>query len=260
MTMDGILFPETPSSRCCTRLPRHQSPLLRCCPHWPFRSQELLQGLGAFDMLVDHSCAQKLLHYVDKDGDGTITFDEFLGRAREALLMVPDDGPGFLDRTGGGEEGTSGNDGMSGAGRPIEDTFRIMSHHILNNEDRIKNLFEAMDTDGSGELDARELQVAFEELGARMHIQECRNIIGLFDTDGSGSIQRDEFIRHAKDIIGGMTGHTLEVVPAVTVAETAQRHPQPVAESGHSMPGQQRQRQQPRYTNVVQNAMRWHQQ
>ncbi|KAG6397354.1 hypothetical protein SASPL_143521 [Salvia splendens] len=57
----------------------------------------------------------------------------------------------------------------------------------------IKEAFELFDTDGSGTIDAKELNVAMRALGFEMSEEEITRMIAEVDKDGSGAIDFDEF-------------------------------------------------------------------
>ncbi|KAL2520627.1 putative calcium-binding protein CML20 [Forsythia ovata] len=57
----------------------------------------------------------------------------------------------------------------------------------------IKEAFERSDTDGSGTIDAKELNVAMRALGFEMTEEEINRMIAEVDKDGSGAIDFDEF-------------------------------------------------------------------
>ncbi|KAK4367741.1 hypothetical protein RND71_011533 [Anisodus tanguticus] len=56
----------------------------------------------------------------------------------------------------------------------------------------IKEAFELFDTDGSGTIDARELNVAMRALGFEMTEQQVDQMIADVDKDVSGAIDYDE--------------------------------------------------------------------
>lgn len=58
----------------------------------------------------------------------------------------------------------------------------------------IKEAFELFDTDGSGTIDAKELNVAMRALGFEMTEEQINNMIADVDKDGSGAIDFDEFV------------------------------------------------------------------
>ncbi|CAA2976717.1 probable calcium-binding CML20 [Olea europaea subsp. europaea] len=68
-------------------------------------------------------------------------------------------------------------------------------HHGLNNQKKqeIREAFELFDTDGSGTIDAKELNVAMRALGFEMTEEEINQMIADVDKDGSGAIDFDEF-------------------------------------------------------------------
>ncbi|KAL2968942.1 hypothetical protein AAZX31_15G053500 [Glycine max] len=57
----------------------------------------------------------------------------------------------------------------------------------------IKEAFELFDTDGSGTIDAKELNVAMRALGFEMTEEQINQMIADVDKDGSGAIDYDEF-------------------------------------------------------------------
>ncbi|KAG8383334.1 hypothetical protein BUALT_Bualt04G0001700 [Buddleja alternifolia] len=67
--------------------------------------------------------------------------------------------------------------------------------HGLTQQKRqeIKEAFELFDTDGSGTIDAKELNVAMRALGFEMSEEEITRMIAEVDKDGSGAIDFDEF-------------------------------------------------------------------
>ncbi|WVY94291.1 hypothetical protein V8G54_033379, partial [Vigna mungo] len=57
----------------------------------------------------------------------------------------------------------------------------------------IREAFELFDTDGSGTIDAKELNVAMRALGFEMTEEQINQMIADVDKDGSGAIDYDEF-------------------------------------------------------------------
>ncbi|KAH0464642.1 hypothetical protein IEQ34_007428 [Dendrobium chrysotoxum] len=66
----------------------------------------------------------------------------------------------------------------------------------------IKEAFELFDTDGSGTIDAKELNVAMRALGFEMTEEQINNMIADVDKDGSGAIDFDEFMHMMTTKIG----------------------------------------------------------
>ncbi|XP_061341762.1 caltractin [Gastrolobium bilobum] len=67
-------------------------------------------------------------------------------------------------------------------------------HHLTQQKKQeIKEAFELFDTDGSGNIDAKELNVAMRALGFEMTEEQINQMIADVDKDGSGSIDYDEF-------------------------------------------------------------------
>uniref|UniRef100_A0A0A9H3S4 EF-hand domain-containing protein n=1 Tax=Arundo donax TaxID=35708 RepID=A0A0A9H3S4_ARUDO len=66
----------------------------------------------------------------------------------------------------------------------------------------IKEAFDLFDTDGSGFIDARELNVAMRALGFEMTPEQINQMIAEVDKDGSGTIDFDEFVHMMTDKMG----------------------------------------------------------
>ncbi|KAI3667275.1 hypothetical protein L6452_42325 [Arctium lappa] len=77
-------------------------------------------------------------------------------------------------------------------------------HHGLTQQKRqeIKEAFELFDTDGSGTIDAKELNVAMRALGFEMTDEQINQMIADVDKDGSGAIDFDEFVHMMTAKIG----------------------------------------------------------
>ncbi|RYQ80599.1 hypothetical protein Ahy_Scaffold1g106904 isoform B [Arachis hypogaea] len=67
-------------------------------------------------------------------------------------------------------------------------------HHLTQQKKQeIKEAFELFDTDGSGTIDAKELNVAMRALGFEMTEEQINQMIADVDKDGSGAIDYEEF-------------------------------------------------------------------
>merc|ERR1712193_443113 len=58
----------------------------------------------------------------------------------------------------------------------------------------IKEAFDLFDTDGSGNIDQKELKVAMRALGFEPKKEEIKKMISDIDKDGSGTIDFNEFL------------------------------------------------------------------
>ncbi|XP_021897624.1 probable calcium-binding protein CML20 [Carica papaya] len=77
-------------------------------------------------------------------------------------------------------------------------------HHGLTQQKRqeIKEAFDLFDTDQSGTIDAKELNVAMRALGFEMTEEQINQMIADVDKDGSGAIDFDEFVHMMTAKIG----------------------------------------------------------
>ena len=62
-------------------------------------------------------------------------------------------------------------------------------------QQEIKEAFDLFDTDGSGEIDSKELKVAMRALGFEPKKEEIQKMISDVDDDGSGTIGYPEFLK-----------------------------------------------------------------
>ena len=76
----------------------------------------------------------------------------------------------------------------------------------------IKEAFDLFDTDGSGEIDSKELKVAMRALGFEpKKEEEIQKMIFDVDDEGSGTIGSEEFLKmmtHKEPFLKGMEGNS----------------------------------------------------
>eukprot|EP00484_Ammonia_sp_Unknown_P019965 CAMPEP_0197027474 /NCGR_PEP_ID=MMETSP1384-20130603/7367_1 /TAXON_ID=29189 /ORGANISM="Ammonia sp." /LENGTH=713 /DNA_ID=CAMNT_0042456321 /DNA_START=31 /DNA_END=2172 /DNA_ORIENTATION=- len=60
-------------------------------------------------------------------------------------------------------------------------------------EEEMKKIFDELDEDGSGKIDARELHKALLKMGKKLSMQEANELIQQLDEDGDGQIDFEEF-------------------------------------------------------------------
>ncbi|XP_066398045.1 probable calcium-binding protein CML13 [Miscanthus floridulus] len=71
---------------------------------------------------------------------------------------------------------------------------RVRPHGLTQQKrQEIKEAFDLFDTDNSGTIDAKELNVAMRALGFEITEEQIRQMIADVDKDGSGAIDYEEF-------------------------------------------------------------------
>ena len=69
--------------------------------------------------------------------------------------------------------------------------------------EKLRQIFDRYDDDGSGEIDAEELGQIFEALGQPMEHDALMSLVAEIDVDGSGLIDFDEFLQMVQSTGGG---------------------------------------------------------
>lgn len=137
-----------------------------------FRAALLQMGLGLSDDEMG-----LVMREIDTDGGGTISIDEFSQRMHK------------LDRRmAAGGQGT------------LQDTLDRIFDYVDANRFRIVDMFNKIDTDGNGELDAVEFSTCMMQLGLELTEYEVGLIISELDTDAGGTIGIDEFMDQMRQI------------------------------------------------------------
>merc|ERR1711865_980046 len=80
-------------------------------------------------------------------------------------------------------------------GGPIKKTEAKKTCLDENEKQEIKEAFDLFDTDGSGNIDIKELTVAMKALGCEPKPGEIEKMISDVDDDGGGEIGFDEFLK-----------------------------------------------------------------
>ena len=70
-------------------------------------------------------------------------------------------------------------------------------------QDYLRDFFKRFDIDGSGTIDAQELETAMRGLGLNPSAAEVEHVLTVADADGSGEIDFEEF---AAAVSGGSLG------------------------------------------------------
>ena len=76
-------------------------------------------------------------------------------------------------------------------------TYAFIASQLLskNEKEQIDKVFRAMDTDGNGKLDKKEIKAGYAEyFGKSMSDEEIDKMFDAIDADGSGEIEYSEFV------------------------------------------------------------------
>ena len=148
-----------------------------------YRAQQ--KRLEAFQRLThfDKSKAQEIFDQIDEDGSGALDRNELaqlcqqLGRDMSrleldaAMEQMDTDGTGAIDF-------------------PV---FRIWFEELLQGNDLLREVFDAVDLDGGGVLDRDEVREVLIELGIPLSQEKLDEVMKQMDVDGSGEVEFPEF-------------------------------------------------------------------
>lgn len=124
-------------------------------------SHELLTVMKNIRQPATDSDIQDMITHADKDGNGTVEFDEFLSMmARRLTVQDPED----------------------------EESAR------RRHEAEMRQAFQVFDIDGDGLIDAHELRQTMANLGENLSDEDVRAMIKEADKNGDGKVDYDEFV------------------------------------------------------------------
>ena len=149
--------------------------------------------------------ATRLVALFDDNGDGVISRDEFVS------FLCPPKKPASADGEGEGEgkgekEGGGEGEGKTGSEGPTPEEGAVIRNFLRQKilaqtdsgtfkEDNVRSVFKELDMDGSGEIDADELEAALLRFGIESASNaELQLVMQVLDLDRSGSVSESEFV------------------------------------------------------------------
>ena len=120
---------------------------------------------------------KKMIADIDKDGSGTIDFDEFLQMMTAKMVALP---PRSASRS-----------------RRLT-ARRLLLQSEKDSREEILKAFRLFDDDETGKISFRNLKRVAKELGENMTDEELQEMIDEADRDGDGEVNEEEFFRIMK--------------------------------------------------------------
>ena len=185
-------------------------------------AQELRQGMQASGAVISMMQAVALLGWLDRDGRGTVSLEEFkrmlLDPGEQEAIRAESDKMAFVQsQRPGGARGSNNSDIRSrdaghghGHGRGRETSTRTEQFSAAGTLEEIRGqLMEGgiramvglqkylnlVDSDNSGRLTRHELGVAFREAGVTLNDRQVFNIFGRLDRDHTGTVEKKDVLR-----------------------------------------------------------------
>jgi hypothetical protein len=81
-----------------------------------------------------------------------------------------------------------------------EDAIDLIFEFLERTRSKVMDVFQRIDTDGSGELDVDEFRHAFQLMGLDLPRSQVIKVIDKLDDDGNGNIDLEEFITKMKEL------------------------------------------------------------
>eukprot|EP00520_Triparma_pacifica_P017208 CAMPEP_0118661536 /NCGR_PEP_ID=MMETSP0785-20121206/16332_1 /TAXON_ID=91992 /ORGANISM="Bolidomonas pacifica, Strain CCMP 1866" /LENGTH=1313 /DNA_ID=CAMNT_0006554983 /DNA_START=25 /DNA_END=3962 /DNA_ORIENTATION=- len=177
---------------------------------------ELKALLDSYCYKVPDEIFANMLSLFDADGDGEISYHEFMAQVKRSVAgdsgYTPDmgsvesgGGGGLSDlATSGGEAQKSKMKGNAAERRRIakkQKTLKTLLQKIGDKFSTVRRAFMTMDKDKSGTLDYDELRTVLESTGYKIEDEVFDDILEVFDSNCDGEIDYQEFLAQLKDYI-----------------------------------------------------------
>jgi len=167
---------------------------------------------------LDRRVAFELFKAVDVNGDGGVEWREFVGPAVHIIFSN-------LCEEMNAAEAAAVEDEDALRNQVIQELLNGMSNEDL--EEALRSMFEAVDTDGSGKVDVKELRTGLQQMGLKLSDQDLNCMIYEMDIDGDGLLSLQEFLPMAFDMLVSvmMQVHKAHIVvaPETPLAQTQPR-------------------------------------
>jgi Ca2+-binding EF-hand superfamily protein len=162
-----------------------------------------------------------LLSLFDADGDGEISFHEFMTCVKRSVgpngtinvQEEPKPETGIFGNSGAGYmERAKGNAAAKKKQQKVTKLLQDILEKIAEKHRTINKAFRFIDKDNSGSIDHDELRYLLESSGRKIDDETFEGVLAIFDADCSGDIEYREFLKHTKDIMqGGETDEAMGV-------------------------------------------------
>ena len=176
-------------------------------------ANELKAVLDSYCYKVPDEIFANMLALFDADGDGEISFHEFMACVKRSVgtsgynQEPPHNNPAPAAPTnngGGGAgymESAKANVAAKAKKTKVVTVLKNLLEKISEKHRTINKAFRFIDKDGSGSLSHDELKSVLESSGYKIDNETFGGVLEIFDADGSGSIEYNEFLEHAKTIM-----------------------------------------------------------
>ncbi|XP_063681437.1 uncharacterized protein LOC134816503 isoform X1 [Bolinopsis microptera] len=144
-------------------------------------AKELKGALKQLGQVTDTKSCKKMIKAYDKNRTKRMEFKEFLDMMANVFQYHLSHPEVAKDPANAEKQRKQGQTNSS-------------AREVATNK-RLEDLFDSLDGDESGFIDAEEIIKLTEKLGEKMSLEEVQELIGQVDKDGDGRVNKDEFKR-----------------------------------------------------------------
>lgn len=230
---------------------RHVQPFYGKRPPLSEQSQQLIHRLAI--KCERAAAAPQRLHNMfkgfDKDGSGSIAYDEFLSMVQEfGCEMEGNDAAASLltrfDKDGQGElsytefvtdvlglqpsalNKSEGDGGRCSTPEMMQSVANNLKAKIFTDKNAVRKAFEAFDKDGGGTLSYAEFRDGLKTLGLPITTSQAKQLFKEFDKQNIGELQTDHF---ASDVLGVNADDLLSTCRSLGSTHRSMRSPSRLA-------------------------------
>jgi len=175
--------------------------------------KEIQRALHMWNLDVDDESIQRLIQASDKDGNGQVSYDEFVDAlARDTVALAAMGKRGLQSKEAMGECAFEQLNEQLGHGNKLKHAYapttaaatdrsmtqgelkKLATDAVAARFTDIKKAFRHFDVDNSGHVDEKEIKRGLDLFNIPIDLESIQRLIKESDKDGNGKISYEEFV------------------------------------------------------------------